>query len=142
LPCSSAGRRERPPYNSQDAAHSDEFRTPGELSNLIALSQRSSFSDNLVLYSSTSPAGPFGGRTHVYSTPETQVGLFTYDAHVHPEFTDASGLLVSYDVNTFDPERVALERRQLPAEIHQGQDRALRLDGNYTVSAGGVTGMC
>jgi hypothetical protein len=32
----------------------------------------------------------------VYSTPETQVGLFTYDAHVHPEFTDASGLLVSY----------------------------------------------
>jgi hypothetical protein len=39
----------------------------------------------------------------VYSTPETQVGLFTYDAHVHPEFTDAGGLLVSYDVNTFDP---------------------------------------
>jgi hypothetical protein len=39
----------------------------------------------------------------VYSTPETQVGLYTFDAHVHPEFTDATGLLVSYDVNTFDP---------------------------------------
>ena len=37
------------------------------------------------------------------STPESQDGLFTYDAHVHPEFTDASGLLASYDVNTFDP---------------------------------------
>ena len=61
------------------------------------------FSDELVLYSSTSPSGPFANRTHVYSTPESQHGLFTYDAHVHPEFTDASGLLVSYDVNTFDP---------------------------------------
>ena len=61
------------------------------------------FSDELVLYSSTGPAGPFGRRTHVYSTPESRQDLFTYDAHVHPEFTDASGLLVSYDVNTFDP---------------------------------------
>ena len=39
----------------------------------------------------------------MYSTPESRQGLFTYDAHVHPEFTDATGrLLVSYDVNTFD----------------------------------------
>src|SRR5207249_8455413 len=34
---------------------------------------------------------------------ESRQGLFTYDAHVHPEFTDEQGrLLVSYDVNTFD----------------------------------------
>ena len=61
------------------------------------------FSAELVMYSSNNPAGPFGNRTHVYWTPESQHGLFTYDAHVHPEFTDAQGrLLVSYDVNSFD----------------------------------------
>ena len=64
------------------------------------------FNDELVLYSSTSPWGPFGQRTLVYRTPESQQGLFTYDAHVHPEFTDSSGLLLSYDVNTFDPDEL------------------------------------
>jgi hypothetical protein len=70
---------------------------------LFTMDSLIAFSDELVLYSSISPAGPFGHRTHVYSTPETQKGWFTYDAHVHPEFTDPTGLLVSYDVNTFDP---------------------------------------
>ncbi len=61
------------------------------------------FSAELLMYSSNNPEGPFANRTHVYSTPESRNGLFTYDAHVHPEFTDAQGrLLVSYDVNTFD----------------------------------------
>ena len=61
------------------------------------------FSDELVLYSAAGPAGPFGARTHVYSTPESRQGFFTYDPHVHPEFTDARGqLLLSYDVNSFD----------------------------------------
>jgi len=61
------------------------------------------FSAEMVLYSSHNPEGPFGHRTHVYSTPESNRTRFTYDAHVHPEFTDEQGrLLVSYDVNTFD----------------------------------------
>jgi hypothetical protein len=55
------------------------------------------------MYSSNNAAGPFANRTHVYWTPESRHRLFTYDAHVHPEFTDAQGrLLVSYDVNSFD----------------------------------------
>ena len=71
---------------------------------LFTMDSLIAFSDELVLYSSTNPAGPFGHRTHVYSTPESRNGLFTYDAHVHPEFTDTEGrLLLSYDVNTFDP---------------------------------------
>ena len=61
------------------------------------------FSAEMVFYSSTNPAGPFARRTHVYNTPETGGNFFTYDAHVHPQFTDSNGLLVSYDVNTFDP---------------------------------------
>ena len=78
------------------------------------------FSDELVLYSSISPSGPFGHRTHVYSTPETQQGWFTYDAHVHPEFTDATGLLVSYDVNTFDP-------RDLLSDVDSYRPRFIRV---------------
>jgi hypothetical protein len=61
------------------------------------------FSDELVMYSSNNPEGPFGNRMLVYRTPETRGDRITYDAHVHPEFTDAQGrLLVSYDVNSLD----------------------------------------
>jgi len=70
---------------------------------LFTMDSLIAFSDEMVMYTATNPAGPFGQRTHVYSTPESHQGLFTYDAHVHPEFTDDKGrLLVSYDVNSFD----------------------------------------
>jgi hypothetical protein len=70
---------------------------------LFTMNTLVAFSDQLVMYSANSPAGPFGQRTGVYSTPESQHGLFTYDAHVHPEFTDVNGrLLLSYDVNSLD----------------------------------------
>jgi hypothetical protein len=70
---------------------------------LFTMDSLVAFSSELVMYSANNPAGPFTHRTHVYWTPESREGLFTYDAHVHPEFTDANGrLLVSYDVNSFD----------------------------------------
>ena len=78
-------------------------------------------SAELVMYSSNSPAGPFANRTHVYWTPESQHGLFTYDAHVHSEFTDAQGrLLVSYDVNSFD-------FRDLLADVESYRPRFIRV---------------
>jgi hypothetical protein len=70
---------------------------------LFTMDSLVAFSAELVMYSSNSPEGPFANRTHVYWTPESRQGLFTYDAHAHPEFTDAQGrLLVSYDVNSLD----------------------------------------
>jgi hypothetical protein len=60
-------------------------------------------------YYSCTPQGPWSNRTVVYSTPETgtagcRVGtLFTYDPRAHVEFTDSSGVLVSYNVNANDP---------------------------------------
>ena len=69
---------------------------------LLTMDSLVPFSAELVMYSSTNPEGPFANRMHVYWTPESRNGLFTYDAHVHPEFTDTEGrLLLSYDVNTF-----------------------------------------
>ncbi|MBF8188642.1 DUF4185 domain-containing protein [Nonomuraea sp. K274] len=55
---------------------------------------------NIVAYFSCSPAGPFTGKQHVYTTPETSGNIFTYNAHAHPE-VDGDGLVVSYNVNSF-----------------------------------------
>ncbi|MEV0999747.1 DUF4185 domain-containing protein [Nonomuraea sp. NPDC050202] len=57
-------------------------------------------SPNIVAYSACSPFGPFTGKQHVYTTPETSGNIFTYNAHAHPEI-DGPGLVVSYNVNSF-----------------------------------------
>ncbi|GAA2301586.1 hypothetical protein GCM10010149_58530 [Nonomuraea roseoviolacea subsp. roseoviolacea] len=57
-------------------------------------------SANIVAYSSCSPFGPFTGKQHVYTTPETNGNIFTYNAHAHPEVS-GKGLVVSYNVNSF-----------------------------------------
>jgi hypothetical protein len=59
------------------------------------------FSSEIVAYASCTPQGPFEHRTHLYTTPETGGDIFTYNALAHPEFTNAQGLLVSYNVNSF-----------------------------------------
>jgi hypothetical protein len=60
------------------------------------------FSPKIVLYTSCTPYGPWGHRTTVYTTPEAVGDTFTYNAKVHPQATNSAGLLVSYDVNSFD----------------------------------------
>jgi Domain of unknown function (DUF5005) len=63
---------------------------------------------NLDTYYSCSPQGPWSQKTVVYQTPEAgapgcKVGtLVTYNAKAHPEFTDSSGILLSYNVNAND----------------------------------------
>jgi hypothetical protein len=62
---------------------------------------------NIVLYFSCSPQGPWGPKHVVYATPETgkkdQPGLgtlLTYNPHAHFEFTSNGAVLISYDLNT------------------------------------------
>ncbi|MFI6736136.1 DUF4185 domain-containing protein [Nonomuraea sp. NPDC050451] len=57
-------------------------------------------SPNIVAYTSCSPFGPFTGKQHVYTTPETKGNIFTYNAHAHPEVA-GNGLVISYNVNSF-----------------------------------------
>jgi hypothetical protein len=60
---------------------------------------------NVDTWYSCSPVGPWSHKTTVYVTPEAgangcSVGtLFTYNAKAHTEFTDSSGVLLSYNVN-------------------------------------------
>ncbi len=62
-------------------------------------------SEDIVAWYAAQPQGPWAGPVFVYKTPEyRQPGqLFTYNAKIHPSFTNADGLLVSYDVNSLAP---------------------------------------
>ena len=63
---------------------------------------------NVTTYYSCMPQGPWTTRTIVYATPESgaagcKVGtLVTYDPRAHAEFTNSTGVLISYDVNAND----------------------------------------
>jgi hypothetical protein len=72
---------------------------------MIAHRYTGAVSDDILAWYAVHPQGPWTGPVFVYKTPEyTQPGqLFTYNAKVHPAFTNAEGLLVSYDVNSLAP---------------------------------------
>jgi hypothetical protein len=61
--------------------------------------------DAVTTWYSCSPQEPWSNRTTVYTTPEAgangcKVGtLVTYNPKAHPEFTNSSGILISYNVN-------------------------------------------
>lgn len=67
---------------------------------LITHDTTEALSPNIVAYSACSPAGPFTGKQHVYTTPETGGNIFTYNAHAHADVA-GTGLVVSYNVNSF-----------------------------------------
>jgi hypothetical protein len=67
------------------------------------------FSDRLIGRFGPTPMGPFGSAITLYVTPESGRGglyrdadVYTYNAHVHPEYSTTTELLVSYSVNSFD----------------------------------------
>ena len=69
------------------------------------------FSRNIVAYVGCSPTGPFTRIGTLYVTPETGLfgtygnpNIFTYNAHEHPELRDDDSILVTYNVNSFNPD--------------------------------------
>ena len=68
---------------------------------LVTMDTRTSFSPDLVAYTSCAPEGPWEHRTLLYRTPESGQGdLITYNAHAHPQLADERGWVVSYNVNS------------------------------------------
>ena len=61
--------------------------------------------DAVTTWYSCSPQGPWSHKTTVYTAPEAGANgcktgtLVTYNAKAHAEFTDADGILMSYNVN-------------------------------------------
>ena len=69
------------------------------------------FSTKIVAYLADRPTGPFTGKTVLYRTPETGAlgsygnpNVFTYNPHVHPELSTPRRLLVTYNVNSLNPD--------------------------------------
>jgi hypothetical protein len=67
------------------------------------------FSTKIVGYVADTPTGPFTGKTLLYTTPETGAlgsygnpNVYTYNPHVHPEYSDRERLVVSYNVNSLN----------------------------------------
>ncbi|MGC4152409.1 MAG: DUF4185 domain-containing protein [Propionicimonas sp.] len=67
------------------------------------------FSSKVLGYVSCSPTGPFVNPVTLFEMPEVGAlgsygdpDVFAYNAHVHPEFSSNSRLLVTYNVNSFD----------------------------------------
>ncbi|MBB5912129.1 hypothetical protein BJY24_000996 [Nocardia transvalensis] len=76
---------------------------------LVTMQGGAAFSDRLIGRYAPSPTGPFGPATTLYVTPETGAAgsyrdpdVYTYNAHVHPEFSTPTRLVVSYNVNSID----------------------------------------
>ncbi|MFL5885714.1 MAG: DUF5005 domain-containing protein [Thermoleophilaceae bacterium] len=66
------------------------------------VSQDPGFGNVIRAYPATSPAGPWGSPVSLYTTSDPGPTRYTYSAIAHPELSDASSLVVSYDVNTLD----------------------------------------
>ena len=68
------------------------------------------FSRNILAYVACAPTGPFTRATTVYETPETGASgsyenpnIITYNSHEHPDLRQGNRLLVTYNVNSLDP---------------------------------------
>lgn len=76
---------------------------------LVTMAAGDGFSDRMIGRFASTPAGPFGPAETLYTTPETGASgvyadpdIYTYNAHVHPEFSTPTKLVVSYNVNSID----------------------------------------
>ena len=69
------------------------------------------FSDEIKAYVSCSPTGPFTSGTTIHRMPEVGAAgsygdpdVIAYNAHEHPELRDDDTLLLTYNVNSVDPD--------------------------------------
>ena len=70
--------------------HNDKF---------ILLTQDIWLSPKIWSFTSDSPVGPWASKKLVYTTPESQQNMFTYNAYAHPQFDRDDEMLVSYNTN-------------------------------------------
>lgn len=73
---------------------------------LVTQDSNTIFSPIAVAYRAPAPAGPFTGPTELLQAPEPGIGqpLIIYDTRFHPEHSAAGHLMVSYNLNSLDPD--------------------------------------
>jgi hypothetical protein len=76
--------------------------------------------NQVTTYYSCNPQGPWSNETVVYTTPEAGApgcktgNLVTYNPKAHPEFTDASGILLTYNVNALNSKDLVCANDYIP----------------------------
>jgi hypothetical protein len=84
--------------------HASEQFTVLKIENkYVYITQMELFSKDICSFTSDTPYGPWGNKSLLYTTPipGNDKNLITYNAVAHPQFTDDSTLLVSYNMNSF-----------------------------------------
>jgi fibronectin type 3 domain-containing protein len=90
------------------------------------------FDSQIVAYTSDSPTGPFSGPTQLFTAPEMeQPGVIMYDARVHPELARDGKLLVSYNLNSLEPNGTYVD-------VRQGRPRFIEVGWPQPAAAPGV----
>ncbi|WP_283135947.1 phospholipase A2 [Rhizohabitans arisaemae] len=72
------------------------------------------FSSWIVAYAASSPTGPFTGPRYLHEAPEPEVSnrrQFIYVARHHPHLSDPGKLLLTYDVNAWQPDDLFADAR-------------------------------
>ncbi|GAA1568582.1 hypothetical protein GCM10009804_26310 [Kribbella hippodromi] len=73
---------------------------------LVTHDTSEAFNPRILGYTAAAPTGPFSSPVELYRTPETGTDpqVFTYNSHVQPHLSSDGSLLISYNVNTMDPQ--------------------------------------
>lgn len=66
------------------------------------ITHESTFGRTISAHGAPTPVGPFGEGVALYTTPTWGEATYTYNAVAHPEQDATGGLLVSYNVNSFE----------------------------------------
>ena len=66
------------------------------------LSQGKLLTPDIFIWDAAGPAGPFTNQRLVYTTPQTQGTIYTYNPTVNTQFTENGGLLIGYSTNSTD----------------------------------------
>ncbi|TWP46979.1 DUF5005 domain-containing protein [Lentzea tibetensis] len=78
---------------------------------LVTVDSNVPFNRNVVAYTASSPAGPFGDPRVLYHAPEAGSSIIVYDASAHPQLSRPGELTVSYNVNSLDPRDALADAR-------------------------------
>lgn len=89
----------------QDTKRINDFQVSQQYSvskyrgKFILLTQNIWLSPHIYTFTSDSPVGPWDSKRLIYTTPESEQDMFTYNAYAHPQFDQDAELLVSYNTN-------------------------------------------
>mgnify|MGYP002397435824 FL=1 len=81
---------------------SEQFSVFQDGNQYYLLTQHHVLGEEIYMYRSDKVHTGFTQRKLIYCTPETHGDIFTYNAFAHPQFSDEDGLLISYNVNSFN----------------------------------------